>query len=444
LGINALSSMGVLGKRHPVYGLNYSVAPALYTPEQLLRAQSDSLQNLHIQEAEAVLDAWKASTGLDRPVLVVFNASGGGLRAAYWTGLVLQKVDSALGRDFYPQVHWMTGSSGGAIGLAHYRALKVENAGVPAAQNMEQLSADLLNPVGFTWITSDLFFGSGQVTIEGLRYPKDRGWAFEQALDENTQGLLNHTMAQLEEPERTARMPRLIIAPTILNDGRFLLISPLGSSYLTAAKGRTFGKSTLAVVDAVEARTLLRDQGFDGLRLLSALRTSATFPFVTPLASLPTKPPLQLMDAGVRDNEGTLLSLRYLYAHKAWLKRNVSAVVFVSAVASRPPGPRVFFEDHRSYIQELTDPIVGVVRSFSNLQYYNQSTIEMYLGKQMGIPLVQFRFHLLEDDHGASLSWHLTPAEKVFIRGALTREDNRARLDSLQVWWKKETAPSPK
>jgi hypothetical protein len=78
------------------------------------------------------------------------------------------------------------------------------------------------------------------------------------------------------------------------------------------------------------------------------------------------------------------------------------------------------------------------------LQYYNQSTIEMYLGKQMGIPMVQFRFHLLEDDHGASLSWHLTPAEKVFIRGALTREDNRARLDSLQVWWKKETAPSPK
>lgn len=444
LGINALSSVGILGKKHPVYGLNYEVPPAAYTPENLLAWQNDSLQALHVEEAEAVLDAWKASTGMEKPVLVVLNASGGGLRAAYWTGLVYRRVDSTLGPAFYPQVHWMTGSSGGAIGMAHYRALKALGPALPSPNDMEQLSADILNPVGFTWITSDLFFGSGRVQFNGLSYPKDRGWAFEQALDENTRGLLGVSMADLEGPERMAKIPRLVIAPTILNDGRFLLISPLGSSYLTAAKGRAFGKSTLAVIDAVEARSLLHNQGFQGLRLLSALRTSATFPFVTPLASLPTEPSLQLMDAGVRDNEGTLLSLRYLYAHKAWLKRNVSSVIFVSAVASRPPGPRVFYDKHRSYAQELTDPIVGVVRSFSNLQYYNQSTIEMYLGKQMGVPLYQFRFHLLEDDHGASLSWHLTPAEKMFIREALNRPDNHHRLDSLAVRWKKETAPSPK
>ena len=444
LTINMLSSWGFLGKRHPVYGLDYDRKPVAYSADVLLQLQSDSLRSHDMEQAEGVLDTWKAGQASKKPVMVVLNASGGGLRAAYWTGLVMQRVDSALGASFYPRVHFMAGSSGGAIGLAYYRALKQQHEGLPGHAEIEHLSADLLNPVGFTWITSDLFFGSGYVTLNGREYPKDRGFAFETALDENTGGLLAKDMAGLTKDEVSATIPRLMLMPTILNDGRQLLISPVGSSYLTASRGNAFGERANAIVDAVEARSLLKSHGFGTLRLLSALRTSATFPFVTPLANLPTDPPLQLMDAGVRDNEGTMMVLRYLFAHRTWIRENVSAVIFVSAIASRPPGPRVFYTPHRSYSRELTDPIVGVVRTFSNLQYYHQATTEMFLNKQVGVPMYLVRFNLLESDEGASLSWHLTGKEKKEVRKALLRTDNVAALDSLSSIYQKAVAPPPR
>ncbi len=40
------------------------------------------------------------------------------------------------------------------------------------------------------------------------------------------------------------------------------------------------------------------------MRLLTALRINATFPYVLPNVWLPSKPVIDVMDAGLRDNYG--------------------------------------------------------------------------------------------------------------------------------------------
>lgn len=54
-----------------------------------------------------------------QPIIMV-AADGGGLRAAYWTLLVMNKLDSLTGSSFSNQVFLCTGISGGGIGLGMY------------------------------------------------------------------------------------------------------------------------------------------------------------------------------------------------------------------------------------------------------------------------------------------------------------------------------------
>ena len=55
----------------------------------------------------------------------------------------------------------------------------------------------------------------------------------------------------------------------------------------------------------IDFQTLFEDQSGRELRFLSALRMSATFPYITPNTTLPTDPPIHIMDAGISDNQVT-------------------------------------------------------------------------------------------------------------------------------------------
>ena len=59
------------------------------------------------------------------------------------------------------------------------------------------------------------------------------------------------------------------------------------------------------------------------------MRMNATFPFVLPNIEMPTKPDIDVMDAGLRDNFGHETSLRFIDLFKPWLKENTAKVVIV-------------------------------------------------------------------------------------------------------------------
>ena len=60
---------------------------------------------------------------IDEPFYLIAS-DGGGLRAAYWTLLVLDHLDSLSGEKLYERTLAMSGASGGMIGLGMYMAIK--------------------------------------------------------------------------------------------------------------------------------------------------------------------------------------------------------------------------------------------------------------------------------------------------------------------------------
>ena len=87
----------------------------------------------------------------------------------------------------------------------------------------------------------------------------------------------------------------LLLTPVIVNDGRRLLIGTQGVGHLCRPPGRT--RMGPYEVDGADLRTLFGAQGADSLRLLSALRMSASYPYVLPAVSLPSVPPIDILDA---------------------------------------------------------------------------------------------------------------------------------------------------
>ncbi|MEZ4949520.1 MAG: hypothetical protein R2784_09065 [Saprospiraceae bacterium] len=61
----------------------------------------------------------------------------------------------------------------------------------------------------------------------------------------------------------------LIVSPSIVNDARRMLISPIGISYLTGSRLKVYGQRAIEY-DAVDFRRVFADQGADSLRFTTA------------------------------------------------------------------------------------------------------------------------------------------------------------------------------
>ena len=427
------------------FGMDYQSEPAQYNYQTLEALTADSLVRQDKHETLKRLEAWRAKFPADSlPKLVVYNVSGGGLRSTLWTMLVMQRIDSLLGPAFYDQVHLITGSSGGMLGAAYYRELQYQKTNLNTIIRpnnpyySELASKDLLNATTFYLAVNDLLFRLKRVNLAGCRYPLDRGYAFDQRWLENTQGLLDYPFTRNQKAESEAQIPTLILAPTIIGDGRKLLMSTQGLSYLTYNQPlRGLGKSR--EFDGVEYQRLFAGQGADSLRFATALRLSASFPYITPLVTMPSEPPMQLIDAGVRDNEGLELALRYLYTFRDWIAQNTSGVHIIQIKANRVD--QIPIESKiPSRLESLVRPISGVVKSFSNLQIYNKSLLMDWSGDLLGFPLKLSRFSLMREKENLSLSWHLTEQEKEEIHKALSRPDNLEAMQNLKEELKKKPA----
>src|SRR5690606_3434806 len=83
------------------------------------------------------------------------------------------------------------------------------------------------------------------------------------------------------------------------------------------------------IVENVEFTRLFKQQDAMNLKFTSAIRMSATFPYIMPSVTLPTNPQIEVMDAGVRDNYGALTTFKYMHTFKEWINENTSGVIII-------------------------------------------------------------------------------------------------------------------
>jgi hypothetical protein len=163
--INFITRFDFFHHRNKAYGLDYSVKASPYQLDSLQAACSQQCLDTDEAATLAILEKWKikaAGPNGEKPKMVFFCVSGGGLKAAAWAMEVLQKSDSLTNGQFMAHTVLMSGASGGMMGTSYFRELALrKQQGEPidlySKEHVADISKDLLNPISFAIVTNDLF-----------------------------------------------------------------------------------------------------------------------------------------------------------------------------------------------------------------------------------------------------------------------------------------------
>jgi len=418
--INFLSGLEVFNFKNKAYGLDYDGAQPEYSIPKMEEILSHYRLQKDYETGLVSLNNWKKKwndAGVEKPKLVVLSVSGGGVRSALFTFNAMLELDSALNGQLLRYTQFISGSSGGLIGASYYRELFLRNKGSQKIFEkketyLKNISKDVLNATAFSFIISDLFLNFQQFSYHGKTYLKDRAYAFEEQLNENTGHIMDKQLSEYYLPELKSEIPRLVICPTVVNDGRFIVISPLPSTYLLKSKNNSNFKE--AIPDGVDMMTFFEKQGAGNLRYLSALRMNATFPYIMPAAQMPSEPSFQVMDAGVRDNYGVQTSVRYLIAYRQWIKENTSGVVFVQ-IRDNNKYEQSKMRTIKSLWEKVMSPFKNLSSNFIVMQDYVNDSFSEYLKTIYGRQIRFIDLQMNQKEDRVSLSWHLTQKEKLYV-----------------------------
>jgi predicted acylesterase/phospholipase RssA len=369
----------------------------------------------HMVSDAAALNAWKSVSqdggpdldGNGRPKLVLVAVSGGATRSAYWTAVVLDHLERTLGDSFGRRIRIISGASGGMLGAAcyvTYRRSVAENKSTPR-QGARNPNSGLEPPdlLPF-WIRAGMPLRSMDPLARAISLTEfwhamspqvvaaDRGVVLEQDW-----WVLRYPLFQLHTLEAAGKIPSIIFSPMIVEDGRRLLISNLElasgsdkwpSSPIVEAACQQInqdeqtenggpGKKSVGKDGAVHRRLSLSSLEYyrifhkecdRDLLLSTAVRMSASFPFVSPAVNLPTDPPRRVVDAGYYDNYGIQIATSWIRRNSLWLAQNTSGVLLVQIRDSSSDRDRLDEDDAEpgvlsSAFQFFSSPIDAIAKA---------------------------------------------------------------------------------
>jgi len=435
IGINFLTSYDMFNHKNKGYGMDYTAELASYNSDNLKSICSP--ENVATDKAHTlgILNNWRAKFDHD-PRMVIFCVSGGGMKATVWAMQVLQQTDSLMNGDLFKHTPLITGASGGLIGTAYLRELYLrkhlgEKVDLYHPKHVDNISKDLLNSIAFTIISNDLFLPWATFESGGHTYRKDRGYIFEKQLNENTENSFDRRLGDYKDYEIDATIPMMLITPSIVNDGRRLVISPQGVSYMMKAPVGA-SKQKIVEIDAVDFGRMFNDQDAYNLAFSTALRMNATYPFVLPNVYMPSQPQVEVMDAGFRDNFGILSATRFIHVFKDWIKENTSGVALIQ-VRGSDKMEELEPEGNEGMVESLLNPL-GIAGQILTLQDYehgnNLGFIYELLGEDM-FEVIRFTYEPSQLNERASMTFHLTKREKNDILEAYNLDSNQESLFQL-------------
>jgi len=431
----------ILNTSNYAYGINYQTEPVDYNAAVIDSLNNDLIKVRNDRDIQiGILNNWlkreqaRKKDPTHKPQLVVLNTSGGGLRSSLWTLRCLQYLDSATNDNFFSNVRFLSGSSGGTVGAAYYRELFLRKDSLSpkkgSSEYLDNISKDALNSVLFSLATNDIFIRFRKREIGGKKYLLDRGMAFEFQFNENTKNLLNKRISDYADPVLSGKIPMMVLAPSIVNDGRRLLISSQPISYLCYEFPEVRERLNMNS-ENVEFSRLFTNHDAGSLLMSSALRMNSTFPYIFPYATLPTEPKIEVMDAGLRDNFGMKISAQYILTFKKWIEANTSGVLIVQirdtekAIEPRP--------SNYTITDKLLNPIGSFYGNLFNDQDYNMDQYIKLLSTSIEVPInhIPLEIRYGPGEHIA-LNWHLTELEKQLILNSIHEPWNQESVSQIQ------------
>ncbi|MEO6069666.1 MAG: patatin-like phospholipase family protein, partial [Chitinophagaceae bacterium] len=429
--LNTLYKHSVIDPTNKAYGLNYSIDThrPTYSYESLAAIGSPDNIEEDKKNMIQILNNWKARQPEAKPVMVVMCTSGGGTRSATFTMNILQALDSITGGNIMKQTVLITGASGGMIGATYFRELYRQrqlgkSLHLQDTKYVTDISKDLLNPTFSSFVSRDIFAPEQKFSVGPYTYLRDRGYAFEAALNENTNGVLNKRLKDYVAEEHAATIPMIVYHSVIVRDGKKMLISGQPLRFMMAPPLDT-AVTTTNTADAVDFLSFFAAQNPLNLRILTALRMNATFPVVLPNVWLPTIPVIDVMDGGLRDNYGLENSFRFIASMKDWIKENTSGVLMVQ-IRDRLPGGWEDPFDEEGVVGNALKPFLIMQNNWFKIMEYEQNDMLTYFSSNAGFPMhkVVFQYATKKEENKAALNFHLTQREKRDISASLNSQKN--------------------
>jgi hypothetical protein len=358
--------------------------------------------------------------------LILVAAEGGGIRAAYWTAMVLSELQDENPR-FAEHVFAISGVSGGSVGAGVFAALAAEQAegrldqckrgrraaGPPSMRRCAQriLSQDFLGPVVGALLYPDLTQRFFPIAVPIA----DRGRALEHAWEAAWRGAFPASdrfarpMQQLwATPATRMRVPALFLNSTRVERGNRVIASNL------RIEPGVFD-------DAVDVYDVIGDD----LPLSAAVHNSARFTYVSPAGTLIAKDTGkawgQVVDGGYFENSGGTTAFEVLAALKSdpgWARvRPIVISITNDPVPDNPPPPTALEPaDWSPFAADARAPIEALFNTRDARGVYARRKIAREVVADGGI---FYLFQLCKREVPLPLGWQLSRLAETEIRAQL-------------------------
>jgi hypothetical protein len=271
------------------------------------------------------------------PMLIVATA-GGGIRAAYWTAEILEKLAGDFEKEdgfkeeggVRPYLFAISGVSGGSVGAAAFEAALAERDEQPTCH-----AAGAMCPLATTFLTAD-FLAPALANLVFVDAPSsflpdigqiDRGTALERSFENASGGLLARPFLSLfpynKDPVAEGKAP---LRPILL----------LNATHEETGKRIITGHVLIernVFIDSSDALNVLRKD----VRASTAAHNSARFTYISPAGDLGDKHG-SVIDGGYFENYGALTALELARAATWELRNETPRVKLVVLLISSDPG----------------------------------------------------------------------------------------------------------
>jgi hypothetical protein len=372
---------------------------------------------------EDAAEAWiRRRADESRRIPVFVTASGGGIKAALWTATVLGglRQDPDIGDRFARSLFMVSSVSGGSVGSMYFVDGYSEHDPPTvdqARRAIESAGTSSLTAVAWGLSYPDL----GRVVFSAIIPSRiDRGWAIEERWKRNLQG--DPTMAGWARGVREGWRPVSIFNSTVVETGDRFTFSPvdvpLKKEEINQADQRSLARRAQSggIVPRLDFRALY--PGKD-LRVSTAVRMSATFPWVSPVARPDDAVPrYHLADGGYYDNEGIVSAIEFMDAVLEPL--HCEKAILIRILAS-PPADTAPAADDRGWIYSAIGPLFTMIHVRSTSQAVRNQDAVNYLVEFWSSQDIEIRVATFVLGVDASMSWNLSDKERDDIAGAWAR-----------------------
>lgn len=458
-------------------------------------ATSEAIQKRHEVLRKALADLedqrltnWSKLAGKGQPPkMIVVAVSGGANRSALWTAVVLAELEREFrtlpgSPELGHNVRVITGASGGMVGASYYAATLKREGGHGDLADAGALERFLLPTAGdhLTPIAQRALFVDLPMAWLPVENTYDRGRALEDSWARHQDGALKQSFRALAQGEAEGWRPSLILSPMLVEDGRLLLVSNLYLPFLTENRGSflTPDEPPTGVAPARARRTRPRAKGLepdgpgqyryslsaleffnlfphrDDFELGTAVRMSATFPYASPAAELPTTPRRRVVDAGYYDNYGVGVASSWIYHYRELLLAQTSGVVLIQIRDQASDERRLYGSSGESDswlwrgVEWLTGPLVGAKSAMESVSSFRNDeqvqSLSDYFARQTDDP-DWFTTVVFDCREEVAMNWYLSREEIDHLRrgfkpyrnekGEEVEQASAKSLRRLRAWW---------